>query len=77
VIRFAPLEGPSKVGVSLPSPEDGNTSSFRDVVFSSCLEFWTMDKVHKPSHSDKGSNSNKRYPNLIVLCSVANAFLIC
>jgi hypothetical protein len=40
---------PNGVGISLPSPEDGNRSSFRNVVFSRYLEFRTMDKVHKPS----------------------------
>jgi hypothetical protein len=40
--------GPDWVGVSLPSPEDGNWSSFRNVVFSTYLEFRTMNKVHKP-----------------------------
>jgi hypothetical protein len=38
--RSGPLiEVPNRVGVSLPSPEDGNRSSFRNVVFSSYLEF--------------------------------------
>jgi hypothetical protein len=35
----------------LPSPEDGNRFSFRNVL-SSYLEFWTMDKVHTPSDSE-------------------------
>jgi hypothetical protein len=38
---------PNRVGVSLPSPEDGNRSSFRNIFLY--LEFWTMDKVQKPS----------------------------
>jgi hypothetical protein len=42
---------PNTVGVSLHSPEDGNKSSFRNVVFFSYLEFWTLDKVHTPSDS--------------------------
>jgi hypothetical protein len=46
-------KGPKRAGVSLPSPEDGNTSSLRNVVFSSYLEFQTMDKVHKPSDSEE------------------------
>jgi hypothetical protein len=45
--------GPSRVGVSFPSPEDGSRSSFRNVVFSSYLEFRTMDKVQKPSDSER------------------------
>jgi hypothetical protein len=35
--------------VSLSSYEDGNRSSSRNVVFSSYLEFGTMDEVHKAS----------------------------
>jgi hypothetical protein len=33
-LRLALPKGHIAVGVSLPSPEDGNTSSFRNVVFS-------------------------------------------
>jgi hypothetical protein len=40
------------VGVSLPSPEDGNRSSFRNVVFL-YLEFWTMEKVQIPSDPEQ------------------------
>jgi hypothetical protein len=43
-------KGPSRVGVSIPSHENGNRSSFRNVEFSMCLEFRTMDKGHKPSN---------------------------
>jgi hypothetical protein len=42
-------QGTNRVGVSLPSPEDGSRSSFRKVVLPSYIEFWTMDKVQKPS----------------------------
>jgi hypothetical protein len=35
VIRLVPSNEPSKVGVSLRSPEDGNRSSFRNAVFFS------------------------------------------
>jgi hypothetical protein len=38
---------------SLPSPEDGNRPSFRNVGFSSYLEFRTMGKIHKHSYSDR------------------------
>jgi hypothetical protein len=38
--------------VFLPSPENRNRSSFRNFVFSSYLEFRTIDKVHKPSDSE-------------------------
>jgi hypothetical protein len=37
-------KGPNKVGVSLPSPEDGKISNFRNFVFSSYLEYLKMDK---------------------------------
>jgi hypothetical protein len=52
VSRLALSKGHNKVGVSLPSPEGGNRSSFRNVVFSNYLEFRTMDKVQKPSDSE-------------------------
>jgi hypothetical protein len=42
-------EGPSKIYISLHSPEEGNCSSFRNVVFHSCLEFRKRDKVYKAS----------------------------
>jgi hypothetical protein len=38
-----------KTGFFFLSPEDGNKSSFRNVAFSIYLEFWTTDKVYKPS----------------------------
>jgi hypothetical protein len=34
-LKLALSKGPSRVGTSLPSPEDRNISSFRNVVFSS------------------------------------------
>jgi hypothetical protein len=43
--RIALSQGPNRVGVSLPSLEDGNRSNFRNFVF----EFRKTDKVHKPS----------------------------
>jgi hypothetical protein len=39
------------VALSFPSPDAGNRSSFRNVLFSTYLEFRTMDKGHKPSDS--------------------------
>jgi hypothetical protein len=48
---MALFNGPNR-GVSLPSPEDENKSSFRNVVFFSYLEFRTMDKVHNASDSE-------------------------
>jgi hypothetical protein len=38
--------------VFLTSTQDANSSSFRNAVFSSYSENWTMDKVHKPSDSE-------------------------
>jgi hypothetical protein len=43
VSSFERLNGVSAV----PSPEDENRSSFRNVLPSSLLIFWTMDKVLK------------------------------
>jgi hypothetical protein len=49
-LRLALSKGPNTVGVSLTSLEDGNESSFRNVVFfSSYLEFEAMDILQKPS----------------------------
>jgi hypothetical protein len=50
-MRLALSKGPSRVSVLLPSPEDGNRPSYPNVVFSSYLEFETMDKVQKASGS--------------------------
>jgi hypothetical protein len=47
-IDFNNCKGPKRAGVSLPSGEDGNKSSFRNVGFSSYLDFQTMDKIQKP-----------------------------
>jgi hypothetical protein len=43
---------PNRVGVSILSLKYGNRSSFRSVVFSTYLEFRTMDEVHKPSNQN-------------------------
>jgi hypothetical protein len=40
--------GESSLSVYRPSPEKGNRPCFRNVVFSSNLEFRSMDLVHKP-----------------------------
>jgi hypothetical protein len=47
-----PFNVSNRVHILLPSPEEGNSSSFRNVVFYSYLEFQTMDKDQKPRHSD-------------------------
>lgn len=41
-------KGSNKVGMSLPSPEYGNTSGSRNFVISNELEFRAVDKAHKP-----------------------------
>jgi hypothetical protein len=51
-LRLALSRWPNTVGVSLPSPEDRNRPSFRNVVFSSNLELRTMDKDHKSGDSE-------------------------
>jgi hypothetical protein len=43
--------GPNRTGFTLTSTEVGNRSSFRNVVFSSYLEFRTMENIHKASDS--------------------------
>jgi hypothetical protein len=43
---------PNRVGASLPSPGDCIRFSFPNVVFSSYLEFRTMDRVHNLSDSE-------------------------
>jgi hypothetical protein len=53
LLRLGLSMGPNKVGVSLPSLEDGNKSSVRSFTLSSYLELWTMDKVHKLGDSKK------------------------
>jgi hypothetical protein len=51
-LRLAISEGPYKIGVSIPSPEHPNRTSFGNVVFSSYLEFGMIGKVPKPSDSE-------------------------
>jgi hypothetical protein len=51
-LRLALSKGLNRVGLFLSSPKDGNRSNFSKAVFSSYLEFWAMDKVHKPSDSE-------------------------
>jgi hypothetical protein len=45
-------KGLNRAGVSLPSPKDGNRSSFRNVMLSSYLHTRTMDNDHIPSDSE-------------------------
>jgi hypothetical protein len=51
-MRLALSNGPNRVGVSLSSPEDGNRSSFWNVVFSSYLKFRPIDQVQKLNDSE-------------------------
>jgi hypothetical protein len=49
----AAFDGFNKVGVSAPSPEDGNISGFRNVVLWCSLvflEYRMVDKTRKPSN---------------------------
>jgi hypothetical protein len=50
--RWILSKGPNRVDISLPSTEDEKRSSVRNVVFSSYLEFQTIDKVQKTSDSE-------------------------
>jgi hypothetical protein len=52
VTEVGTLRGPTKQ-VSLPSAEEANRSIFRNVVFSSYLEFQRLDKVRKLADSEK------------------------
>jgi hypothetical protein len=52
LLRLTLSKVPNNVGVFLLSPENGNRSSFRNVMFSSYLEFRALDKVQKPSDSE-------------------------
>jgi hypothetical protein len=51
-LRLALSKGPNRVGVSLTSPAERKRSSFRNIVFSSYLEYRTMDKVYEHSDSE-------------------------
>jgi hypothetical protein len=59
-LRLALSKGPNRVGVSLPLLEVKNRSSFRNVFFSSYLEFRAMVKVSEPSYS-KTNYERKQY----------------
>jgi hypothetical protein len=50
-LRLVLSKGPNRVAVSFPSPEDGNRSSSRNVVFPSYLKFSTMNKDYKFNYS--------------------------
>jgi hypothetical protein len=54
-------KGPTRVGVLL-SPENGKRSGFRNVVFSTCLEYLKMDEVQKTSNSQCYIPSSLSHP---------------
>jgi hypothetical protein len=63
-VRLILSKDANRVGVFLHSPEDGNRSSFRNVVFYNYLEFWTLDKVKKPSESEYITGIHESLQNL-------------
>jgi hypothetical protein len=66
--RSALSKGPNKVCVSIPLSENGNRSSYRNGVFSSYLEFRTLDKFHIPSDSEE----NRLYEIMILFFALFN-----
>jgi hypothetical protein len=52
-------KGPKSVGVFLPSSEEGNKSSFRNILFRSFLEFRTTEKVQNLSNSENVAASTR------------------
>jgi hypothetical protein len=61
LLRIAIFKGSNIVGVSLYSPEDGNSSSFRNSVISSYLEFRTMDTVPRSHDSECHTQSSQPF----------------
>jgi hypothetical protein len=61
VIGLALFKWPNRISVPLTSSEDGNRSSLLNVVFSSYVEFRTMDEVHKSSHSEWHTPSSELF----------------
>jgi hypothetical protein len=59
--KLALSKVPNRVGTSLPSPEDTNRPSFRNVVFSCCLECRTMGKIQKLNNSDYYKPSSEHF----------------
>jgi hypothetical protein len=52
LLKLPLSEGPNRISVSVPSPEEGN------FVFSSYLEFRPMDKIHEPKVSESYAPSS-------------------
>jgi hypothetical protein len=62
------LSGCIKFWKPRPSPEDGNRPSFRNAVFSSYLDFQTIDKVLKPGDSERRTPSSEPFRNQFCYC---------
>jgi hypothetical protein len=60
IVGYFFSKGTNRVGISLTSPEDGDKSSLRNVVFSSYLEYRKTDRVQKLTHSERYKSSQKR-----------------
>jgi hypothetical protein len=75
-LRLAPYKRPSRVDVSFHSPEDGNITSFRNIVYSSYLEFRTMDKVRKTSDSQCCTPKSEpfRFYSVFSYCNFSQCF---
>jgi hypothetical protein len=67
-LGFALCEGPNRVGASLPSPEDVKRPSFKNVMFSSYLEFRMMDRAHNLSDCEYYTPSSE-YLRFCLDCS--------
>jgi hypothetical protein len=76
-LRLNPLKRTNRVCVSLSSTEDGRRSKFRNVVFSSLLEFRTTYKVQKPSDSEHKSVLCNFCPLYMYLFPGTLCFLVC
>jgi hypothetical protein len=63
-------------GVILPSPEDSKGSNFRNIVFSSLLEFRMVDEVLKPIDSENFQECYLTYTSQIYLQSQLRFFVV-
>jgi hypothetical protein len=68
-LRLALSKGANRVGVSLPSPEDGNRSSFRNVVFPSIYNSGRRTKSRNPVNPNETPSVYTKYFRLITLIS--------
>jgi hypothetical protein len=60
-LRLTLSKRPKRLSVSFPSPEDGNRSSFWNVVFSGYLEYRTMGKFHEQWFWEESDSSVRIY----------------